>query len=73
MRSLLLVGARPLAACTRAALTRGFSGTSMLLASALETELTAPNGTRWTQPLGLFIDNEFVTSPGEGEITTVNP
>jgi aldehyde dehydrogenase (NAD(P)+) len=44
-----------------------------MLASALEAELTAPNGTRWTQPLGLFIDNEFVTSPGEGKITTVNP
>jgi aldehyde dehydrogenase (NAD(P)+) len=39
----------------------------------LEAELTAPNGTRWTQPLGLFIDNQFSASVSEDLITTVNP
>ncbi|KAF8245210.1 aldehyde dehydrogenase-like protein [Wilcoxina mikolae CBS 423.85] len=39
----------------------------------LFTELTAPNGVKWNQPLGLFINNEFVKSkPGE-TLSTVSP
>ncbi|WYZ40742.1 hypothetical protein EsH8_IV_001083 [Colletotrichum jinshuiense] len=36
-------------------------------------ELTAPNGRTWSQPLGLFIDNEFVQSSDGRTLTTVNP
>ncbi|KAH7162305.1 aldehyde dehydrogenase domain-containing protein [Dactylonectria estremocensis] len=39
----------------------------------LHTELTAPNGRVWTQPLGLFVNNQFVESSGHQTITTVNP
>ncbi|KAI0603264.1 aldehyde dehydrogenase domain-containing protein [Biscogniauxia sp. FL1348] len=39
----------------------------------MEAELTAPNGVKWTQPLGLFINNEFVSSSGSETITAVNP
>lgn len=42
-------------------------------ASDLEVELTAPNGRRWMQPLGLFVGNEFVDSQQGHRITTVNP
>ncbi|KAF7563344.1 hypothetical protein G7046_g775 [Stylonectria norvegica] len=52
--------------------TRSFSLSSVLRAR-LETELTAPNGTTWTQPLGLFVNNEFVESSRGQTITTVNP
>ena len=41
--------------------------------SAMEVELTAPNGKKWTQPLGLFINNEFVPSSNEQKITSINP
>ncbi|EGS20589.1 aldehyde dehydrogenase [NAD(P)+]-like protein [Thermochaetoides thermophila DSM 1495] len=40
---------------------------------AMEIELTAPNGRRWMQPLGLFINNEFVASSNGQTITSVNP
>ncbi|KAF8471688.1 aldehyde dehydrogenase domain-containing protein [Kalaharituber pfeilii] len=39
----------------------------------LSKELTAPNGVKYTQPLGLFINNEFVKSRAGGTLTTVNP
>ena len=39
----------------------------------MEVELTAPNGKKWTQPLGLFINNEFVKSSNEQKIASVNP
>jgi NAD-dependent aldehyde dehydrogenases len=39
----------------------------------MEIELTAPNGRRWMQPLGLFINNEFVASSNGQTITSVNP
>ncbi len=39
----------------------------------MEVELTAPNGKKWQQPLGLFINNEFVKSSNEQKIETVNP
>ncbi|VUC33291.1 unnamed protein product [Clonostachys rosea] len=39
----------------------------------LEAQLTARNGLRWTQPLGLFIDNEFVRSQERKALETVDP
>lgn len=39
----------------------------------MEAQLSAPNGKTWTQPLGLFIDNEFVASSNGGKIVSVNP
>lgn len=41
--------------------------------SQLEVELTAPNGTKWLQPLGLYINGEFVKSSNEQKITSINP
>ncbi|KAH8176331.1 aldehyde dehydrogenase family protein [Sarocladium implicatum] len=45
----------------------------MAVASPLRVSLTAPNGRSWEQPIGLFINNEFVESTGGEKITTVNP
>lgn len=39
----------------------------------LAIELTAPNGRKYTQPTGLFINNEFVKSKSGEKITTINP
>ncbi|KAI0840528.1 aldehyde dehydrogenase [Hypoxylon sp. FL0890] len=39
----------------------------------MEVELGAPNGIKWTQPLGLFINNEFVSSSEGKTIATINP
>lgn len=39
----------------------------------LEIQLKARNGLRWTQPLGLFIDNEFVRSQERKALETVDP
>ncbi|OIW33477.1 aldehyde dehydrogenase [Coniochaeta ligniaria NRRL 30616] len=39
----------------------------------MEVELSAPNGVKWTQPLGLFINNEFVKSSNDGKIASINP
>lgn len=39
----------------------------------MEVELTAPNGKKWTQPLGLFINNEFVKSTNEQKLASINP
>ncbi|SPO06409.1 probable aldehyde dehydrogenase [Cephalotrichum gorgonifer] len=36
-------------------------------------ELTAPNGTRYTQPTGLFINGEFVNAVKGGTITSEDP
>lgn len=41
--------------------------------SDLSVELTAPNGTKYKQPLGLFINNEFVKSSDGKKITSINP
>ena len=41
--------------------------------ATMEVELTAPNGRRWTQPLGLFINNEFVKSSNDQTIASINP
>ena len=41
----------------------------------LSIALTAPNGRKYTQPTGLFIDNEFVKSlsAGDSHITSIDP
>ncbi|ROW12743.1 hypothetical protein VMCG_00666 [Cytospora schulzeri] len=39
----------------------------------MDVELTAPNGKKWSQPLGLFIGGEFVKSSNEQKITSINP
>ncbi|KAK1909249.1 hypothetical protein P3342_011328 [Pyrenophora teres f. teres] len=41
--------------------------------SDLFVELTAPNGHKYRQPRGLFINNEFVKSKSGETITTINP
>jgi hypothetical protein len=43
------------------------------MSSALEIELTAPNGVKYTQPTGLFINNEWVKSSKGNKITSINP
>ncbi|KAK1633776.1 aldehyde dehydrogenase [Colletotrichum phormii] len=39
----------------------------------LSVELTAPNGQKWTQPTGLFINNEFVPSSSGQTIPAIDP
>jgi aldehyde dehydrogenase (NAD+) len=41
--------------------------------SDLFVELTAPNGRKYQQPRGLFINNEFVKSKSGETITSINP
>jgi aldehyde dehydrogenase (NAD+) len=41
--------------------------------SDLFVELTAPNGRKYQQPRGLFINNEFVASKSGETITSINP
>src|ERR1700753_4202915 len=41
--------------------------------SNLTVELTAPNGVKYTQPTGLFINNEWVPSSKGNKITSINP
>lgn len=41
--------------------------------SDLFVELTAPNGHKYKQPRGLFINNEFVKSKSGETITSINP
>ena len=44
-----------------------------MASDTLSLELTAPNGRKYTQPTGLFINNEFVKSSDGGKISSVNP
>ncbi|GJC83601.1 aldehyde dehydrogenase [Colletotrichum liriopes] len=41
--------------------------------SDLSVELTAPNGVKYTQPTGLFINNEFVKSAKGETIDSIDP
>jgi hypothetical protein len=50
---------------------RNFSN-SILKMSDISVELTAPNGKKYTQPQGLFINNEFVKSVSGEKITSIN-
>lgn len=40
---------------------------------AQSVQLTAPNGLKYEQPTGLFINNEFVPAKSGGTLETVNP
>ncbi|KAG9233329.1 aldehyde dehydrogenase-like protein [Amylocarpus encephaloides] len=51
---------------------RSFSSATFRM-SALAVELTAPNGRKYTQPTGLFINNEWVKSSSGAKITSINP
>jgi hypothetical protein len=42
-------------------------------AADLEVELKAPNGRKYKQPIGLFINNEWVESSTGQKLITVNP
>ncbi|KAH6886185.1 aldehyde dehydrogenase [Thelonectria olida] len=39
----------------------------------LNAQLTAPNGRKYAQPTGLFINNEWVKSSDGGKISSINP
>ncbi|KAI9834683.1 MAG: hypothetical protein M1826_000085 [Phylliscum demangeonii] len=41
--------------------------------SDLHAQLRAPNGRSYTQPLGLFINNDFVRAKSGATITSINP
>ena len=41
--------------------------------ASLSIELTAPNGVKYTQPTGLFINNEWVKAKSGETITSINP
>ena len=41
--------------------------------SDLSIELTAPNGRKYTQPTGLFINNKWVKSSNGQKLTSINP
>ncbi|KAJ5130322.1 uncharacterized protein N7515_006361 [Penicillium bovifimosum] len=41
--------------------------------SDISVQLTAPNGRSYTQPIGLFINNEFVAAKSGEKFATVNP
>lgn len=41
--------------------------------SSLSVQLVAPNGRKWTQPIGLFINNEWVPSSTGDKIASINP
>jgi len=51
---------------------RTFSGVGSKM-SDLSVELTAPNGRKYKQPIGIFINNEFVKSKSGEKITSINP
>ncbi|UZP43424.1 hypothetical protein NXS19_011240 [Fusarium pseudograminearum] len=40
---------------------------------SLEVQLTAPNGCQYTQPTGLFINNEFVKAKSGKTIVAIDP
>jgi len=52
--------------------TRTFN-TSRNKMSDLTVELTAPNGRKYKQPIGIFINNEFVKSKSGEKITSIDP
>lgn len=41
--------------------------------AGLSVQLKAPNGREYTQPIGLFINNEFVASKSGAKIASINP
>ncbi|KAI1942700.1 mitochondrial aldehyde dehydrogenase [Ophidiomyces ophidiicola] len=63
----------PLHATSRLSIHARYFSVSFARRSDLSTQLTAPNGREYTQPLGLFINNEFVASRSGEKITSINP
>ncbi|KAI5291687.1 mitochondrial aldehyde dehydrogenase [Ascosphaera acerosa] len=45
----------------------------LIASTDLFVEVTAPNGTKYIQPRGLFINNEWVKPAEEATITSINP
>ncbi|KAF4954344.1 hypothetical protein FSARC_12157 [Fusarium sarcochroum] len=41
--------------------------------ASLRADLQAPNGVKYTQPTGLFINNEFVSSTGGKKLISIDP
>jgi aldehyde dehydrogenase (NAD(P)+) len=41
--------------------------------SDITVQLTAPNGRKYDQPIGLFINNEFVPSKSGDKFASINP
>jgi aldehyde dehydrogenase (NAD+) len=41
--------------------------------SDLHVDLNAPNGVSYSQPLGLFVNNEWIKSSNGEKITSINP
>ncbi|PYH47330.1 aldehyde dehydrogenase family protein [Aspergillus saccharolyticus JOP 1030-1] len=41
--------------------------------SSVSVQLTAPNGRQYDQPIGLFINNEFVPSKSGDKLASINP
>lgn len=39
----------------------------------LSVDLEAPNGTKYTQPTGIFINNEFVASSSGQVLPSIDP
>lgn len=40
---------------------------------ATPVQLQAPNGVKWSQPTGLFIDNSFVKAASGETLTSIDP
>jgi aldehyde dehydrogenase (NAD(P)+) len=40
---------------------------------AAPVQLQAPNGVKWSQPTGLFIDNSFVKAASGETLTSIDP
>ncbi|QIW97589.1 hypothetical protein AMS68_003107 [Peltaster fructicola] len=52
---------------------RTINRTFASMADSLAVELTAPNGKKFIQPTGLFINNEWVASSKGDKITSISP
>lgn len=52
---------------------RRLTNNNNTIMSGLEIELTAPNGRKYKQPTGLFINNEWVKAKKGEKITSINP
>ncbi|KAJ5812019.1 hypothetical protein N7474_008320 [Penicillium riverlandense] len=61
---------RPLRCCLYLT-PRRFHSSSIM--SDVSVQLTAPNGRSYTQPIGLFINNEFVKSRSGEKFASINP
>ena len=62
---------RPLS-CSLYLTSRRFHSSATIM-SDLSVQLTAPNGRTYTQPIGLFINNEFVKSKSGEKFASINP